>query len=85
MCKVYLKTCRLFLMNKGVKKLIKIENEVARFAFASVCSIKDIKKVNVLAKKIFGLKDQEQETLLQKLIIHLLEKRSLKILEKIHR
>ena len=43
-------------MNKGVKKLIKIENEVARFAFASVCSIKDIKKGERLSEKNIWVK-----------------------------
>ena len=55
MCKSISKNIhRLFLMNKGVKKLIKIENEVARFAFASVCSIKDIKKGERLSEKYLG-------------------------------
>ena len=57
MCKSISKNIhRLFLMNKGVKKLIKIENEVARFAFASVCSIKDIKKGERLSEKNIWVK-----------------------------
>tara|TARA_X000000950_G_scaffold285365_1_gene391102 strand:+ start:82 stop:1125 length:1044 start_codon:yes stop_codon:yes gene_type:complete len=47
---------RLYIMNKGKKKLIKAEKEVAKFAFASVCSIKEIKKGEYLSKKNIWVK-----------------------------
>ena len=42
---------RIFYMKKGYKKMATVEKEVAKFAFASVCSIKPIKKGEKLSKE----------------------------------
>ena len=43
----------------GSKTVLDDEKPVIDFAYASIVSIKDIKKVKYLALKIFGLKDLE--------------------------
>ena len=43
-------------MKKGYKEMIKIEKEVAKFAFASVCSIRPIEKGEKLSKKNIWVK-----------------------------
>ena len=47
---------RIFYMKKGYKKMATVEKEVAKFAFASVCSIKPIKKGEKLSKKNIWVK-----------------------------
>lgn len=47
---------RIFYMKKGFKKMAKVEKEVAKFAFASVCSIKPIKKGEKLSKSNIWVK-----------------------------
>ena len=47
---------RIFYMKKGYKKIVNVEKEVAKFAFASVCSIKPIKKGEKLSKKNIWVK-----------------------------
>ena len=49
--------------NGYYKKISTSEKITAKFAFASVVSIKDIKKDEKLSKKIYGLKDLEQAIL----------------------
>ena len=43
-------------MKKGYKKIVNVEKEVAKFAFASVCSIRPIKKGEKLSKKNIWVK-----------------------------
>lgn len=57
MCKTISKNIkRLFLMNRGSKKITKVEKEVSKFAFASVCSIKKIKRGERLSEKNIWVK-----------------------------
>ena len=50
-----------FEQRGGLKGPASEEKVTIDFAFASVCSIKNIKKEIYLQKKIYGLKDQELE------------------------
>lgn len=43
-------------MNRGSKKITKVEKEVSKFAFASVCSIKKIKRGERLSEKNIWVK-----------------------------
>tara|TARA_Y100001935_G_C17283224_1_gene498774 strand:+ start:97 stop:1140 length:1044 start_codon:yes stop_codon:yes gene_type:complete len=47
---------RIFLMKNSEKKLAKVEKEVAKFAFASVCTIKNIKKGDKLSRNNIWVK-----------------------------